>query len=80
MSHTKPIKKVSARKYPRVLHVQEASHGDIASDPARSCPGDPVPAADPSAAKIRMRIKGQSDGPVYQGQKLVAPCKGCGHK
>lgn len=29
------------------------------------------------AAKVRFRIKGQPDGPVFQGQVIVSPCKGC---
>jgi hypothetical protein len=33
--------------------------------------------APPAAAKVRFRIKGQSDGPVYQGQKIVTPCASC---
>ena len=30
------------------------------------------------AARVRMRLKGHADGPVYQGQALVRPCPGCG--
>ena len=29
------------------------------------------------AAKVRFRIKGEKDGPVFEGQKLVVPCRGC---
>lgn len=35
----------------------------------------PPPA--PTAAKVRFRIKGQTDGPIYQGQKIVTPCRTC---
>lgn len=35
-------------------------------------------AADPAAAKVRMRIKGNADGPVYQGQTMIRPCGDCG--
>jgi hypothetical protein len=31
-------------------------------------------AADPTAAKVRMRIKGNADGPVYQGQTIIRHC------
>jgi hypothetical protein len=30
------------------------------------------------AAKMRFRIKGETDGPIYEGQKIILPCKGCG--
>lgn len=30
-------------------------------------------------AKVRFRIKGQPEGPVFQGQEIIHPCKGCGH-
>jgi hypothetical protein len=30
------------------------------------------------AAKVRFREKGKPYGPVYQGQVIVVPCKGCG--
>ena len=29
---------------------------------------------------VRFRIKGQKDGPVYTGQRLVVPCKDCEKK
>jgi len=32
----------------------------------------------PRTARVRMRLKGQKDGPVYQGQKVVRACKSCG--
>lgn len=28
-------------------------------------------------AKLRIRIKGKTDGPIYQGQVQIAPCKTC---
>lgn len=31
-------------------------------------------------AKVKLRIKGQPDGPVYQGQVVVVPCGSCGGK
>lgn len=31
-----------------------------------------------AAAKVRWKIKGAAEGPVYQGQRLVTPCRGCG--
>lgn len=39
------------------------------------------PPAEPDrTAKVRFRIKGQTDGPIYQGQKIITPCKSCGSK
>jgi hypothetical protein len=38
----------------------------------------PQPA--PTAAKVRFRVKGEADGPVYQGQVVVVPCRSCGGK
>lgn len=32
------------------------------------------------AAKVRIRIKGEPDGPVYQGQEIIQPCDGCAEK
>jgi 23S rRNA maturation-related 3'-5' exoribonuclease YhaM len=29
-------------------------------------------------AKIKWRVKGNTDGHVYQGQEIIAPCKTCG--
>lgn len=51
------------------------------SEPAKPIPrvsakhyaAQPVP-----AAKVRFRIKGQPDGPVYQGQVKITPCSSCG--
>jgi hypothetical protein len=39
----------------------------------------PPPPADDSNGTfaVRFRIKGQNDGPVFQGQKIIMPCKGC---
>jgi hypothetical protein len=34
----------------------------------------------PTAAKVRFRVKGESDGPVYQGQVQIIPCASCGQK
>jgi hypothetical protein len=28
-------------------------------------------------AKVKWRIKGSPDGPVYQGQAIVVPCPAC---
>lgn len=36
---------------------------------------DPEP---PRVAKVRFRIKGQTDGPIYQGQVKFKPCDTCG--
>jgi hypothetical protein len=33
-----------------------------------------------AAAKVRFRIKGEVGGPIYQGQRIVVPCKTCGGK
>jgi hypothetical protein len=48
---------------------------------------NPVPRVSPAkyrsknrAAKVRFRIKGEADGPLYEGQKLVVPCSGCGKR
>ena len=30
------------------------------------------------AAKVRFRLKGETDGPIYQGQHIITPCKSCG--
>lgn len=32
------------------------------------------------AAMVRFRLKGEADGPVYQGQNVVKPCRTCGKK
>lgn len=32
------------------------------------------------AARVKWRVKGNDDGPVYRGQKVVRPCKGCGNR
>jgi hypothetical protein len=29
------------------------------------------------AARVRFRIKGNEDGPIYEGQRVYAPCKSC---
>jgi hypothetical protein len=29
------------------------------------------------AAKVRFRVKGNADGPIYQGQVQIVPCAGC---
>lgn len=31
-------------------------------------------------AKMKWRIKGNQDGPVYQGQAVIIPCSTCGGK
>jgi hypothetical protein len=38
------------------------------------------PGAADSAFPVRFRIKGQPDGPVYAGQRVVMPCKTCGQR
>jgi len=41
----------------------------------------PLPAVSPEKyARVRFRIKGNIDGPTYQGQELVRKCKSCGGK
>jgi len=30
-----------------------------------------------TAAKVMWRIKGNPDGPIYEGQKVITPCKSC---
>lgn len=30
------------------------------------------------AAKVRFRLKGAADGPIYQGQNIHTPCATCG--
>lgn len=32
----------------------------------------------PEAAKVRFRLKGAADGPIYQGQNIHTPCATCG--
>lgn len=29
-------------------------------------------------AKVRWRIKGHQEGPIYQGQQEITPCQACG--
>lgn len=36
------------------------------------------PGKDHRAARIRWRLKGATDGPVYEGQQEIRPCIGCG--
>jgi hypothetical protein len=31
-----------------------------------------------AAAKVRFRLKGAADGPIYQGQNIHTPCATCG--
>lgn len=31
-------------------------------------------------ARVRVRLKGETDGPVYEGQRVVVPCKTCGQR
>ena len=41
----------------------------------------PQPAPQPApAAKVRFRLKGETDGPIYQGQVQIVPCAGCGKR
>ena len=39
-----------------------------------------APVPDPSAFPVKVRIKGQPDGPVFQGQTIIVPCLNCGRK
>lgn len=32
----------------------------------------------PRTAKVRFRIKGETDGPIYQGQTKIKACQSCG--
>jgi hypothetical protein len=42
---------------------------------------DVIPAPpDPAAAKVRFRLKGETEGPLYQGQALIVPCLNCARK
>lgn len=46
-------------------------------------PPPPSPAEQESEvrpARIKMRIKGEEDGPVYEGQTIIIPCLNCGRK
>lgn len=36
------------------------------------------PTSHKPAAKVKFRVKGQPDGPIYEGQRIIIPCKGCG--
>lgn len=45
-----------------------------------SAPPAADPQVDPEAAKVRVRIKGEQDGPVFQGQVVIVPCLNCGRK
>lgn len=40
----------------------------------------PLPRIRNSAARVKWRLKGAVDGPVYEGQREVIPCKNCGQK
>lgn len=47
--------------------------------PENHPPSDWRPQASKSqSAAVKWRIKGQPDGPVYQGQEIVKPCGTCG--
>jgi hypothetical protein len=52
-----------------------ALHGGVQFDHSA-----PVVRYDETAAKVRWKVKGASDGPVYQGSKVYQPCIGCGQK
>jgi hypothetical protein len=39
---------------------------------ASKYPGAALP-----AFPVRFRLKGQADGPVYEGQRQIRPCAGC---
>ena len=32
----------------------------------------------PRAAYVKVKLKGQPDGPIYQGAAIVIPCASCG--
>jgi hypothetical protein len=36
------------------------------------------PATIATSATVRVRLKGQADGPVFNGQTLVRGCRSCG--
>lgn len=40
--------------------------------------GGEITTFDDGAAKIRWRLKGNKDGPIYQGQAVFQSCQGCG--
>jgi len=55
----------------------------------KSPPDPPLPIRRVSAGKypqaeglfaVRMRVKGEADGPVFRGQTVIVPCAGCGAK
>jgi len=53
---------------------EKESNSLIPKVSASKYPGaDPTPKAFP----VRFRIKGQADGPVYEGQRQIRPCAGC---
>ncbi len=29
------------------------------------------------AMRVKVKIKGEPDGPVYEGQNIILPCPGC---
>jgi len=43
-------------------------------------PSSPRPPKTPRPAIVKWRIKGNNDGPVYQGTALIQPCVGCGNR
>lgn len=42
---------------------------------ARKYPGNGVKGT--ASFPVKLRLKGTADGPVYQGQSVVIPCKTC---
>lgn len=36
-----------------------------------------IPKVSAGKFKVKVRVKGETDGPVFQGQKIVVPCKSC---
>ncbi|MEO5712156.1 MAG: hypothetical protein ABIT37_01600 [Luteolibacter sp.] len=48
-------------------------HGGVQFDHS-----EPVTGFDDRAAKVRFRLKGSSQGPIYQGQHIYQGCVGCG--
>lgn len=46
--------------------------------PKKHQPAAKPPVETAGAFPVRFKLKGAKDGPVYQGQVVVVPCKGCG--
>ena len=61
------------------IRLKLRRRGEPRQPPAGEGEASPPPDGSRSAT-LRFRLKGQTAGPVYQGQRLVIPCRACGKK